>query len=670
MLNATRWMIRHREATDDNETKQPESVHETKPDGYVGDGWTRTRWAQSVQWVDYDTANDYRLSNPGVDHLCFVLRDLEPGEKVRFICFDFDGCFDELGQLDPDVEGFVDEINTFAERSKNGLGLHVIAEYHGPPFKTKNGVEFGSCKVDVITSGQIVATGDVFDGYDTMRRLDHRDIRSRFGLVEKNVDGRHVGDCWATDFDKVPLDKRYLGGDMVDWEPCIEGQGGDKEFFKAACHLARHGITGEAARDLLTHVQARPAFNEQETTHKIESAFVRVHDDGEFDAFAHGRRSAKSEFGAVEQPEAELEAEAPEAYAGVDPLPTPDGMNDAEIAFFKSTGFEGLELSRHFEIFSPENMPNFIIRDLMFETGALMIGGQNKTFKTTIGLDLVVSLATGQPFLNEFEIECSTKKVAIFSSETQEHLMTQYLGTVLTSKGLTPGDFRKSFTINSTVPPFIQDNGRMKRNPRFERYLQDKKPEVVLFDPLYRMFLGVNQADISSMGQALEYVEMTCMRFGAMPIFCHHSRKPNTMNGSEFPVMTLNDLSGAGGGAFCRQWLLLSHTRRYVNGSGRLHVCIGASGADEHQWIINIETYDDERNRVWKPKAFKLNMTEEIIHRLQTDGPLSIRQLSARLKASEYDIEQVCDQLESNGRVDQLSNKVSLASQQSGEFDV
>ena len=252
-----------------------------------------------------------------------------------------------------------------------------------------------------------------------------------------------------------------------------------------------------------------------------------------------------------------------------------------------------------------------------------MIGGQNKSFKTTVGLDLLVSLATGRLFLNEFEIECPTKTIAIFSSETQEHLMTQYLGTILKSKHLTVDDFRKSFTINSTIPPFImRSDGSMKRNSRFEKYLKEKKPDVIFFDPLYRMFLGVNQADISSMGQALEFVESTCMRFGAMPIFCHHSRKPNTMNGQEFPVMTLNDLSGAGGGAFCRQWLLLSHTRRYVNGSGRLHACIGASGADEHQWIINVDTYDDERNRVWHPRAFKLNLSQEVIHRIQTDGPL------------------------------------------------
>ena len=280
MIAAARWMIRYREATDDNEKKQPESVHETKPDGYVGDNWHRTRWAQSAQYVDFDTANDYRLSHPEIDYLCFILRDLEPGEKTRFICFDFDKCFDAFGVLDPNVAEFVQETGSFTEKSASGKGLHVVSEYYGPPLKTKPVIPFGGCTVDVITSGQIVATGDVYNGIDGWSPVEYGFIRHKFGLVEKNVSGQLVGDCWASEFDTLPPEKTYLKEEMYDWNECIEGHGGDKEFFKAACHLARHGATGEAARKLLDLVPASPKFNDQETTHKIESAFVRVHDDG------------------------------------------------------------------------------------------------------------------------------------------------------------------------------------------------------------------------------------------------------------------------------------------------------------------------------------------------------------------------------------------------------
>ena len=659
MTGADRWMIRHKKSKE-NETKQPESVHESKPAEYVGD-WCRTRWAQSCQYVDFDTANDYRLTHPNVDFLCFVLRDIDPEEKTRFVCFDFDGCIDDTGAVDPEVERFIEATNSFAEYSINGHGLHVFSSYYGPPLK-KCRRKFGSCEVDVITTGQVVVTGDIYNDFDGWNSVDYDRLVDRFDMKLKFDGGKTIHDCWATEFGELPAEKSYLEEDMKGWDPCIEGQRGDNTFFIAACHLARHGVTGEAARRLLGMVDCRPPFSEEETTHKIECAFVVTSGDGEFDAYKHGHKTARAEFDAVD-PDDEQE---PLEY-----VCTHEGMTADEAAFYKETGFEGLELGRHLAVFSRENMPAFILRDVMFDEGALMIGGQTKTFKTTLALDLLVSVATGSLFLNELEVECPLKNVAIFSSETVKHLMTQYLETILESKEIKPEHFRRSFTINSRVPPFhMLGDGRMRRNTRFEAYLDQKRPDVVLFDPLYRMLCGVSEASISEMGQALEFIEATCMKYGAMPIFCHHSRKPNVAAGVDFPIMTLNDLSGAGGGAFCRQWLLLSHTQNYVNGSGRLHASIGASGGDEHHYIVRVETYDDDHDRVWVPTMFKHNLADEIVHRLQIDGSLTIRQIASRLNANEYDVERAVDGLEERSKIEQLSNRVNLLSQTKGERDV
>jgi RecA-family ATPase len=317
-------------------------------------------------------------------------------------------------------------------------------------------------------------------------------------------------------------------------------------------------------------------------------------------------------------------------------------------------------------------MPAYMIRDVMFEEGALMIGGQNKTFKTSIGMDLLVSLSTLKPFLNKFPIECEAKSVTVFSSETREHLMTQYLTTVLESKGITVNDIHNSFTISSAVPGFRMDQaGRMLRNHAFEKFLAEREPEIVFFDPLYRMFAGVNQADISSMGQALEYVESVCRDNGAMPIICHHSRKPSTVNGVEFPAMTLNDLSGAGGGAFCRQWMLLSHTQAYINGSARLHANIGASGGDTKEYIIELETFQDvgeERRRVWKPLAFDLNVDQEILHRLKLDGSTTVSKLAKTLRRPEGTIKHAIDKLDKDGKIQLVNNTIRSATPD-GEYE-
>jgi len=653
MLNSNRWMLWY----DGAESKQPFSVHEEAPPEYKpgknSPRWYRTQWGESYQWASIEVAVQYAAENPKFTHLCFVLRDEDRKEKLRFIAFDFDGCFDADGQLDPAVANFLHETQSFAERSKSGRGLHVVASYYGKPFKSKYKIPFGDCKVDVITSGQIVTTGDVFRNAE-VETIDIAFVQHTFDVREKIATG-DGSDCWSVE---CKFDKPYLSRLMLDWPLCCRstkgstyGDGGDTEFFKAACELARHGVTGDAARDLLGLVRVDPVpFSDNEVNHKIESAFKEVNDrEEQFGAYHEGRVAAASQFGAVEYVELPDDPEAP-----VGPVP----------------GFEGLELAQHFHTFSLDNMPDYIIHDTLFEEGALMIGGQNKTFKTTIGLDLLLSLATLKPFLNSFPIECEPKSVAIFSSETREFLMTQYLSTILEAKGLHVEDVKKSFTINSRVPAFMMgQNGKMVRQGQFERYLKKHKPDIVFFDPLYRMFAGVNQADISSMGQALEYVEQTCIDNGAMPIFCHHSRKPSTLQGGEFPIMTLNDLSGAGGGAFCRQWMLLSHTRPYSEGSARLHATVGASGAVEKKWIIDLETRANEK-AVWKASASRASIREEVQHKLIQGGRTTINQLAKALKSSEAKITQAVVELEERGLCTQVNNGVQPISNLTGDQEV
>ena len=65
-------------------------------------------------------------------------------------------------------------------------------------------------------------------------------------------------------------------------------------MFRAACHLARHGVTGEAALELLDCVPADPPFTEEELRHKVESAFKSVNGENEFGAIG-----SQSEFDIV-----------------------------------------------------------------------------------------------------------------------------------------------------------------------------------------------------------------------------------------------------------------------------------------------------------------------------------------------------------------------------------
>ena len=630
MTSKTRWMIR----PDDPKVKQPMSLWEEEPPGYAGEQpWNRYRWGCPSQWSTYDEVKDYD------GELCFVVRDDSPDIKRRFVVFDFDHCTDDTlpNEVQAPVAWFLEDKPTFAEFSQSGQGVHAYYEYVGPPLKTKK-YDIDGIPVDIITSGQIVTTGKALcPGKVSEISLD---ILLAFGMEEKAP--KADGDCWGPENLELPKHLDHLADTMRTWPPCVEGHGGDKELFKAACHIARYGVTGEAARYLLSMVEARPEFSEAEIDHKIESAYATVSGQGEFNIYG---QSPEEVFG-----------------SNVDGAT----LTDEEKQFFKDTGFEGLELGRHMELFSKDDMPEFIVKDVLFERGALMIGGPNKAFKTTIGIDLLVSLATRTKFLGSFPILCDCKNVALFSAETKEHIMSMYLHTILDSKDLTVGDISTSFTINSSVPSFFMDKtGQMRVRKGFREYLEQKKPDIVMFDPVYQMFCGVNQADRSSEGQAYKFVERFCEEYGAMCIFCHHFTKTASREGDG----SLEAMSGAGAGAFTRQWILLNHTRKYAEGSARLKASVGASGADEQKWIIEADTYDDDRERIWKTRAFKVNMVEEIIHRLQTDGPLTIKQLSGKLDAEEHAIDKLAKKLITDGRLSLLKQRLYLKSQLSGEVD-
>lgn len=638
MTGADRWMIRI-EPDGTEESKQPQTIHETEPEAYFGLRWCRTRWGHPAQWASFDDAFDYALEHgpkedeppkPGeVTHLCFVLRDVTPGDALRFIAFDFDKCIDDDGNLDPAVDAMLNRLDTWVEISKNGRGLHAVAQYYGPAIRSQPQCPIGNTVVDVITSGQIVCTGTRFSDYSKFNAdLQLKTLDDLFEMKPRAAKG-DAGDCWVDEFSVIPNGMFHLFDEMKDWPICCRskmgstlGEGGDTEFFHAACHLARFGLTGEAARELLGHVRVDPVpFTHAEVTHKIECAYAHVMEEGEF-----GRFDARNQFDAVEPVEADV--------------------------IIIRYGYEGNSLADHFAAFSESTRPKFIIDEVLFEQGSMIIGGQQKSFKTSVGLDLLISVATLKPFLNRFPIECDPKSVAIFSAETTEWMMTDYLRTILASKSLRVQDVKQPFTINSNVPAFTMDrSGEMKRNKAFEKYMAKHKPDLVFLDPLYRMFAGVNQADISQMGRALDYVEHICKDNDSMPIFCHHSRKPNTANGIEFPKMTLNDLSGAGGGAFARQWLLLSHTREYANDSARLHCLIGSSGGSTRNWIIDVETMANGR-RTWQTAARVQTTADDLVNYLGRIGSQTIKQCAKALKTNELDIKNVAEKLDEAGVLD------------------
>ncbi len=550
MLASCRWMSRTRG------TKLPFSALDKKPEGVTSDKW-RYEWNDKRGWASFDQAMKCTFDDPtDFDGLCYVLHPAgDDGDTKRLICFDFDNAIDDDGNLDPAVCEFLSELNTYVEMSVRGRGVHAFVWVVCKPFKNALQRPFGECKVDVLCSSQVAVTGTVFSDYGGPIGTIDRNVIDRFELKDrKEVDG-DTSEAWGESFEPAG-GTDYLVEHMEAWEPCFRsskgsnlGEGGDVEMFRAACHLARRGVTGDEAVKLLGHVPADPPFNYDELRHKVDSAFKSVHtDEGDF-----GSQSADFEFD---------EIKGAKTY-------------DDEI-------LDGLGLRTAGQLFDAPTDDSFVIDGLLVHGPNLIIGGKEKCFKTGVAADLLVSLLTGAPFLNEFECHAAYDCAAFFTAEIGCRGATRLLRRILRAKDLRESSIRDKLFVSDRVPTFSKNKSGVHIDERTINYLnaflRKRRPAVAVFDPLYLALGQSSVGDMYEIGQVLQGIRDICEPFGTWPIFCHHSKK---VNDKEWEPMELSELYGAGASQFARQWLLMSHAEPYVDGKASLYMNAGGSDAGD-----------------------------------------------------------------------------------------
>jgi len=568
MLSQRRWMCRpHRS----ERAKLPQAAFDTCPDGYEGDldKW-RYAWTTTAIWATIEQALQYWGEHEDISGLCYVLNDsplLDDQECIRLVCFDFDGAIDDEGVVDPDVGRFLAELDTYTEISLGGHGLHAFVFVFCESFRNILHFPIGGCKVDIFCRHQIAITGDVFENYETLNTVSVEVLERfpRHASVDKNDSG--LPDFWNEPNDGLRPDHKYLGDPMTMWKPCIEGQGGDKQMFKAACYLARHGVTGWDAFNFLANVEQIPPFTDEELQHKVECAWFATHAENEFGVEGLGMFNA---------------------------LPLVEDTNEELLRVRKELGI--ITTAQLAEV----EDPTFLIENLFVDREALFIGGREKSFKTGLAADLAISLATATSFLGAFPVK-SKRRVVFFTAEIGNPAIKLWVQRICRQKGI--GPIIPDLLVSPSLPNLQLDKYGKACDPvgrgTLKRAFELDRIEVAIFDPLYFALLGTSLGDMNAVGGVLRNITTLCNDFGIWPIICHHARKDST---KDFQPMSLGDLSGSGVPAFARQWLLLSHAEEFANGRASLYARAGGSTpGDRGLWRIGIdEGMEDEIvNRRW-----------------------------------------------------------------------
>jgi hypothetical protein len=235
----------------------------------------------------------------------------------------------------------------------------------------------------------------------------------------------------------------------------------------------------------------------------------------------------------------------------------------------------------------------FLVTGVLVSGQPMILGGRSKAMKTSVAVDLVVSLGSGAPFLGRF----NSKRVAVayWSGESGAATIRETARRIADSKGinLAETDCLWSFDL-----PHLSD---LTHLDTMERMIRDRGIEVVVVDPLYLCLLDSDTANGASnvflMGSLLQGVTRIGQRTNCTTVLLHHFRKSGIPNNDD--PATLEELAQSGAAEWARQWLLLQRRSPYQgDGIHSLWMRCGGSAGHSSLWgvtvdegIINPETF-------------------------------------------------------------------------------
>ena len=247
------------------------------------------------------------------------------------------------------------------------------------------------------------------------------------------------------------------------------------------------------------------------------------------------------------------------------------------------------------EFFATRFDQEFLVDGVLVRNQPGVIAGPSKGMKTSLMLDMSVSLATGTPFLGEFNVR-NRVRVAVVSGESGGKTVQETAGRVCSAKGISTGDLADWWSPCFDLPRFT-DPATMRE---FAGELVKLRADVVFIDPVYLCVGGqVDHANLFQMGDAFRAVAEELLAVGCTPMLLHHANRGLQL-GSH---MELRDLSYAGLEQFARQWVLVNRQRAYQgDGIHELLVAVGGSAGHGARLAVRVDEGkldDDFNGRTW-----------------------------------------------------------------------
>ena len=188
---------------------------------------------------------------------------------------------------------------------------------------------------------------------------------------------------------------------------------------------------------------------------------------------------------------------------------------------------------------SARSSPGYLIKNLWLKRSQGIIAGEPKTFKSTISLDIAISVASGKPLWNRFLVE-DQGPVLVIQNENPDWIVRDKIEKITYSKKLVGAVTCQKRNLAIDFPPelpihFLNNygytfNDSLHRD-RLETMLEEVRPKLVIFDPLYLMFDGdINSA--KELNPILLWLLKLKNDFNTSIMIIHHRNKSGTRSSS------------------------------------------------------------------------------------------------------------------------------------------
>jgi hypothetical protein len=234
------------------------------------------------------------------------------------------------------------------------------------------------------------------------------------------------------------------------------------------------------------------------------------------------------------------------------------------------------------ELDSGEYDHSYLVKHVLVEGQPCVLAGPKKALKTTVLVDLGMSLATAKKFLGEFWIP-TRKRFLLCSGESGIATLQETARRIAKSKGVQLANVA-DFTISPDLPRFDDPENLAE----FERFLDDQAPDVLAVDPCYLCMPGGDAGNLFIQGVMLRRISELCQRLGITLVIAHHSKRH--VQRDPYAAPELDDIAWAGFAEFARQWVLLGRREAYLAGSGdhRLWMSVGGSAGHGGLYAVDV----------------------------------------------------------------------------------